>query len=185
MMRDCFTATAISNLRGLRHDTRVRMNRMQPLPLWTPVETKDMLCFNAALTSCEITPIFSSAHLAFIKLCIAFQSHCSLWGWFSLITVHLGLTKDEFCRSPLTYLRENRQGYHVRYLLQASCFVFLEVARCNVSSLPLPPWWKMILALFTGALWIRYESQEKLCFKGQHMHVCWTTSPQKSFQRKR
>lgn len=91
MMEDCLTTIGISNPPCLWNDTQGQMN--ETLPKWTLVETKDTPGFNAAHGSCEIAPISSGSHLAFIKIDIAFHARCCLCGWFSVITIPLGLIK--------------------------------------------------------------------------------------------
>lgn len=84
------------------------------LPKWTLVETRDTPCFNAPLSSCEIAPISSSAHLAFIKIDITFHARCCLCGRFSVITIRLGLMKEEYCWNTQKYLHDNTMWYYVR-----------------------------------------------------------------------
>lgn len=109
------------------------------LPKWTRVETRHTLCFNAALSSCEKSTISSSAHLAFIKIDITFQAHCSHCGLFSVITIHLGLIKDEFCWITWKYLHNNTMRFET-YVHQAQLVVFLQRSRCKISLLPFLSW---------------------------------------------
>lgn len=109
------------------------------LPKWTRVETRHTLCFNAALSSCEKSTISSSAHLAFIKIDITFQAHCSHCGLFSVITIHLGLIKDEFCWITWKYLHNNTMRFET-YVHRAQLVVFLQRSRCKISLLPFLSW---------------------------------------------
>lgn len=105
------------------------------LPKWTLVETRDTPCFNAALGSCEIAPISSSAHLAFIKIDITFHARSCLCGRFSVVTIHMGLIKEEYCWITRKYLHDNTMWYYVCAAGSVLCFARIVQMQDFITSL--------------------------------------------------
>lgn len=138
-------------------------------PKWTWVETGDTPRINTALGPCEIAPISSGVHLAFIKIDIGFQAHCCLCGLFSVIIIRWGLIKEGFCQITWKYLHDNTIWYSVCTAGSVPRHdVWLERSRCKILLLPVPRGCVMILALFcTGAVGTVmneiYKTRNKWC----------------------
>jgi len=94
------------------------------LPTWTLVETRDTLCFNAALSPCEIAPISSGAHLASIRINIIFHGRCCLFAQFSGVTFHAGFIKEECFKNIDATTR-----YDIYTYSRFRCVVFARVAQ--------------------------------------------------------
>lgn len=156
------------------------------LPKWTLVETRDTPCFNAALGSCEIAPISSSAHLAFIKIDITFHARSCLCGRFSVITIHLGLIKEEYCWITWKYLHDNTMWYYVCAAGSVLCFARIVqmqdfitsffswvsndiglIHRCNVDMI-----WITLQVVLQRSLYATTTGKKKFC-RGK-MCQCWT-----------
>lgn len=151
----------------------------ETLPKWTLVETKDTPGFNAAHGSCEIAPISSGSHLAFIKIDIVFHARRCLCGWFSVITIHLGLIKTGI-------LSDYLKIFTWQHNVCATDFVLLQQSRYMSLLPPVSLGWVTILALFTGATRKRYESSPERCFRGHsYIYVCctWASLTRKLLQR--
>lgn len=135
MMEDCTATTVISNLPCLWNDTQGQMNRMQHFPNehWLKPETHRALMQPSALVKLLPFPAARIWHSS--KSISPFMLVVVSVARFSVITIHLGLIKDEYCRITWKYLHDNTMWYYVRAAGSVLCFARMVQMQDFITSL--------------------------------------------------